>query len=37
VARFLDDLRRLLEHLTQRLGGRGLTFAELAAEWGRTA
>jgi len=33
VTRFLDDLRRLLEHLTRRLGGRGQTFADFAREW----
>jgi len=37
VSRFLDDLRRLLEHLTTHLGGRGCTFAELCAERGRAA
>jgi peptidoglycan/xylan/chitin deacetylase (PgdA/CDA1 family) len=33
VERFLDDLRRLLAHLTGPLGGRALTYAELAREW----
>jgi hypothetical protein len=33
VARFLDDLKRLLEHLTTRLGARGHTYAEFRAEW----
>ena len=33
VARFLDDLRRLLEHLTGPLGGVGRTYAEFAREW----
>jgi hypothetical protein len=33
VARFLDDLRRLLAHLTGPLGGRGRTYAEFAREW----
>jgi len=33
VTRFLDDLRRLLEHLTERLGARGATYAEFAAAW----
>jgi peptidoglycan/xylan/chitin deacetylase (PgdA/CDA1 family) len=33
VARFLDDLRRLLEHLTGALGGVGRTCAEFAREW----
>jgi len=33
VARFLDDLKRLLEHLTTRLGARGRTYAEFRAEW----
>jgi hypothetical protein len=33
VARFLDDLRRLLGHLTGPLGGRGRTYAEFAREW----
>ena len=31
VSRFLDDLERLLEHLTERLGARGATYAEFAA------
>jgi hypothetical protein len=35
VDRFLDDLRRLLEHLTGRLGAVGRTYAEFAA--GRAA
>ena len=29
--RFLDDLARLLEHLTGRLGATGATYAEFAA------
>ena len=33
VTRFLDDLSRLLEHLTERLGARGATYAEFAAAW----
>jgi hypothetical protein len=33
VVRFLDDLKRLLEHLTQNLGGVGHTYAEFAAAW----
>jgi len=33
VTRFLDDLQRLLEHLTERLGARGATYAEFAATW----
>jgi hypothetical protein len=33
VARFLDDLARLLEHVTQRLGAVGRTFTEHAAAW----
>jgi hypothetical protein len=33
VTRFLDDLKRLLEHLTGRLGARGRTYAEFRAEW----
>lgn len=33
VARFLDDLARLLEHLTAKLGAVGRTYAEFAAEW----
>jgi peptidoglycan/xylan/chitin deacetylase (PgdA/CDA1 family) len=33
VARFLGDLRRLLAHLTGRLGARGRTYAEFAREW----
>lgn len=33
VERFLNDLARLLEHLTQRLGAVGRTYAEFAAEW----
>lgn len=31
VERFLDALRGLLEHLTARLGARGMTYAEFAA------
>jgi hypothetical protein len=34
VRRFLEDLRLLLEHLTERLGARGLTYAEFSAAWG---
>jgi hypothetical protein len=34
VQRFLDDLARLLEHLTRRLAARGCTYAEFAAAWG---
>ena len=33
VARFLDDLRRLLGHLTSRLGAAGRTYAEFARQW----
>lgn len=33
VVRFLDDLRRLLEHLTGPLGGVGRTYAEFEREW----
>jgi len=33
VARFLDDLTRLLEYATQRLGAVGRTFTEYAAAW----
>jgi hypothetical protein len=33
VARFMDDLRRLLEHLTSRLGGVPRTYAEFARDW----
>lgn len=33
VARFLDDLKRLLEHLTQGLGAEGRTYAEFARGW----
>jgi peptidoglycan/xylan/chitin deacetylase (PgdA/CDA1 family) len=33
VARFLDDLRRLLAHLTDPLGAQGRTYAEFAREW----
>ena len=33
VERFLDALARLLDHLTQRLGAQGRTYAEFAAEW----
>ncbi len=33
VRRFLDDLRRLLEHLVGRLGAVGQTYREFAAEW----
>ena len=35
VARFLEQLERLLEHLTQRLGAVGRTYAEFAEEWKR--
>jgi peptidoglycan/xylan/chitin deacetylase (PgdA/CDA1 family) len=37
VTRFLDDLARLLEHLTERLGARGATYAEFASAWPRAA
>lgn len=37
VERFLDALRRLLEHLTSRLGAAGLTYAEFAARWSARA
>ena len=33
VRRFLDDLERLLEHLTQRLGAVGRTYREFRDEW----
>jgi len=33
VARFLDDLRRLLGHLTAQLGAVGRTYAEFARQW----
>jgi hypothetical protein len=33
VRRFLDDLERLLEHLGERLGGVGRTYAEFAADF----
>lgn len=33
VTRFLDDLARLLEHLTGRLGATSATYAEFAAAW----
>ena len=33
VDRFLDKLKRLLEHLTQRLGGVGRTYAEFATQY----
>ena len=33
VSRFLDDLKRLLDHLTGRLGAVGRTYAQLRAEW----
>jgi len=33
VERFLDDLARLLEHLSARLGAVGRTYAEFAAAW----
>ncbi len=33
VARFLSDLRRLLEHVTSKLGAQGKTYAEFAAGW----
>jgi hypothetical protein len=35
VTRFLDDLRRLLEHMRQRLGAEGRTFAEFRTAWSR--
>jgi peptidoglycan/xylan/chitin deacetylase (PgdA/CDA1 family) len=37
VARFLDDLKRLLEHLTGPLGGAPRTYAEFAREWAAAA
>jgi hypothetical protein len=37
VERFLSDLRRLLEHLTVRLGARGRTYAEFAREHAEAA
>jgi hypothetical protein len=37
VTRFLDDLKRLLEHLTVRLGGAGRTYAQFRAEWDASA
>jgi len=33
VSRFLDDLKRLLEHLTARLGAVGRTYAQFRTEW----
>jgi len=33
VSRFLDDLKRLLEHLTSRLGAVGRTYSQFRAEW----
>jgi hypothetical protein len=33
VTRFLDDLKRLLEHLTVRLGAVGRTYGQFRAEW----
>ena len=33
VTRFLDDLKRLLEHLTTRLGAVGRTYGQFRAEW----
>ena len=33
VTRFLDELRRLLEHVMGRLGAEGRTFAEFRAAW----
>jgi hypothetical protein len=33
VDRFLDHLRRVLDHLTGRLGAAGRTYAEFAASW----
>lgn len=33
VGRFLDDLRRLLAHLTGPLGARGRTYREFAEDW----
>lgn len=33
VARFTDDLERLLEHLVERLGARGRTYREFAEHW----
>jgi peptidoglycan/xylan/chitin deacetylase (PgdA/CDA1 family) len=35
VARFLDELRALLEHLTGKLGAVGRTCAEFGADWER--
>ena len=35
VTRFLDDLRRLMEHVTGTLGATGRTYAEFAAAWNR--
>jgi hypothetical protein len=37
VERFLSDLRRLLEHLTQTLGAVGRTYAEFGAAWAARA
>ncbi len=37
VRRFLDDLERLLEHLTLRLGAVGRTYREFRDEWTGTA
>jgi hypothetical protein len=33
VSRFLDDLKRLLEHLTARLGAVGRTYGQFRVEW----
>jgi hypothetical protein len=33
VSRFLDDLKRLLEHLTTHLGAVGRTYSQFRAEW----
>jgi hypothetical protein len=33
VRRILDDLARLLEHATERLGARGLSYSEYAGTW----
>lgn len=33
VSRFLDDLKRLFEHLTARLGAVGRTYGQFRAEW----
>ena len=33
VSRFLEDLTRLFEHLTTRLGAVGRTYGQFRAEW----